>query len=132
MMDKDQKVKENTDTLMEDLGEGIGYIRAYVEQEIESVKLTAAEKISIATSTIVSGLILTLLAAAMLLFASLALSYYLGSLMNSTALGFLAVAGIYLLILLMVYLFRKRLITDNIVEVVIQFLFDEEEDSELG
>lgn len=132
MMDKDQKVKENTDTLMEDLGEGIGYIHAYVEQEIESVKLTAAEKISIATSTIVSGLILTLLAAAMLLFASLALSYYLGSLMNSTALGFLAVAGIYLLILLMVYLFRKRLITDNIVEVVIQFLFDEEEDSELG
>lgn len=131
MMDKDQKVKENTDTLMEDLGEGIGYIHAYVEQEIESVKLTAAEKISIATSTIVSGLILTLLAAAMLLFASLALSYYLGSLMNSTALGFLAVAGIYLLILLTVYLFRKRLITDNIVEVVIQFLFDDEEDSEL-
>lgn len=126
-MDNKEKFRESTDTLIEDVGEGIGYIRAFVEQEIESAKLTAAEKISLATSSVMTGLILTLLVGTILLFASLALAYFLGTVLGSFALGFLSVSGIYLIVLLIVYIFRKRLITDRIVEVVIQFLFDEED-----
>jgi formate/nitrite transporter FocA (FNT family) len=132
-MEYDQNtVKESTENLMEDLGEGIGYVRAFVEQEIESAKLTAAEKISIATSTMITGFILSLLAGVSLLFLSVALGLFLGRVLASMAFGFLIVGCLYLLLLLGVYIFRKRLITDNIVEAVIQFLFhdEDEEDSE--
>lgn len=128
-MDNKQQFKESTDTLIEDVGESIGYMRAYVEQEIESAKLTAAEKISIATSSVMTGFILALLAGLVFLFCSIALAFFLGSVFESVPLGFLSVAGIYLLVLLLVYIFRKRFITDKIVEAVIQFLFDDEEEN---
>lgn len=126
-MDKPEKDTE-TDLLLEDMGESLGYIQEFVSQEIESVKLEVAEKLSIASSSVITGVALTTLGAFFMLFATIALGFYLGALLQSNALGFLIVSSLFLVLLLIVYLFRKTLITDRVVTAVIHLIFDQDED----
>ncbi len=126
-MDKPEKDTE-TDLLLEDMGESLGYIQEFVSQEIESVKLEVAEKLSIASSSVITGVALTTLGAFFMLFATIAFGFYLGALLQSNALGFLIVSSLFLVLLLIVYLFRKTLITDRVVTAVIHLIFDQDED----
>ncbi|PHN06384.1 phage holin family protein [Flavilitoribacter nigricans] len=123
-----QEPQTETDVLMEDVGESIGYIQGFISQEVESVKLEVAEKISIASSTVITSVVLTALGGFVAIFASIALAFYIGTRLNSNALGFLIVSGIFLALLFIVYLFRKTLITDKIVTAVIHLFFDQHED----
>lgn len=113
---------------MEDVGESIGYIQGFVNQEVKSIKLEVAEKISIASSSVITSVILAALGGLVAFFAFTALAFYLGTLFDSNALGFLVVSGIFLALLFIVYLFRKDLITDKVVEAVIHLFFDQDED----
>lgn len=126
-MDRQEQQTE-TDLLMEDVGESIGYIQGFVNQEVRSIKLEVAEKISIASSSVITSVILAVLGGMVAFFAFTALAFYLGTLLDSNALGFLVVSGIFLALLFIVYLFRKDLITDKVVAAVIHLFFDQDED----
>lgn len=126
-MDRPEKDTE-TDLLLEDLGESFGYIQEFVSQEVESVKLEVAEKLSIASSSVITSVVLTTLGAFFMIFAAIALGFFLGALFHSNALGFLIVSCLFLVLLLIVYLFRKTLVTDRVVTAVIHLIFDQDED----
>lgn len=126
-MDKQERNTE-TDILFENLGEGFGYVQEFVSQEIDSFKLEIAEKLSIASSSVITSVVLTALGGFFVIFAAIALGFYLGSLLNSNALGFLIVSSIFLVLLVIIFIFKKSLITDRVVTAVIHLIFDQDED----
>lgn len=83
--------------------------KEYIETQIELAKLKALSRSSrIAGSLIVDGskVLLSLL---IVFFISLALGFYLGELLGSYSLGFLATGGIFFVILLLIRVFEPRL-----------------------
>lgn len=125
---KDQYKSSDTEELIEDLGESLGYVQAFVRQEVQAVKLEIAEKVSIASSNFITGLVITIFSALVIIFAGVSLGFFLGAWLESNALGFILVAFLFLVVLLVVYLFRKPLITDQVVAAVIHLFFDNERD----
>jgi len=89
--------------------------RDYLETKIELARLKAVDK----SSDILSGLIFTIVKFLIILFLALFLSVglavYLGALLGEYYYGFLIVGGLFALILLIVYIQRKKWIKDPIV-----------------
>ncbi|MCK9640897.1 MAG: phage holin family protein [Prolixibacteraceae bacterium] len=100
----------------------------YLSARIQLFKYDIYEKTAKLTATLFSSLVIAMLASMMLLFLSLALGFYLGSLFNSYGTGFLLVTGIYLAMLLPFILFRKNWIEKTIINKVIAQLTEKEED----
>lgn len=61
-------------------------------------------------------------------FAAMAAAFGIGKVLESTALGFVCVGGIFLLIALLIYLLRGFIIDRLIISKLSDFYFDEEED----
>jgi hypothetical protein len=60
-----------------------------------------------------------------LLFASIAMALYLGQLMDSNVFGFLSVSGIYIILSLIVYLIKDKIVEGNVLEKFSKIFFNE-------
>ncbi len=100
----------------------------YLTARIQLLKYDIYEKTAKLTATLFSSLVIAMLASMMLLFLSLALGFYLGSVFDSYGTGFLVVTGIYLAMLLPFILLRKSWIEKTIINRVIEQLTEKEED----
>jgi hypothetical protein len=98
--------------LIETFGESLGYLRAYLDQKTEYVQLEITEKTAIGTASMITFFVVGGLLLLVLFFAGLALGYFLGTLWESFALGYLAVAGGFLFLLLSVYWLRRPLMVN--------------------
>lgn len=127
LMSTTQGKQSEKDILMEDLGESLGYVQSFISQEVESVKLDLAEKVSIASSSVITGLVMASVGTLVMVFLAIGLGFYLGTVFQSNALGFALVSGFFLLLLLIFYIFRKVLITDRVVTAVIHLFFDQDD-----
>ncbi|MDR1103098.1 MAG: hypothetical protein LBL42_05010 [Tannerella sp.] len=83
----------------------------YVALKLELLKLGAYERTGKVFSVLSYGLILFILALFLMLFAFIALAFFLGDWLRSPGLGFALVAVLYLLIIGGVFLFRQKLRT---------------------
>jgi protein-S-isoprenylcysteine O-methyltransferase Ste14 len=113
------KVEELADTVKE-----------YVNTRIESVKLNAAEKSSAIIANVLAAVIVALVFVFFIVFASIALSLVLGDWIGKEWAGFLIVACLYLLIGIIVWAARGRIIRLPVMNALIKQLFrdDDEED----
>ena len=101
----------------------------YIELRLEHSKLLAFEKIAKLVASSSSILILAFFGFFGFFFLSFALGYYLGEMLNSLALGFTIIALMYLLIILILAMNRKKF--ENIIsEKVIESLLEEEKVAE--
>ena len=100
----------------------------YLTARIQLLKYDIYEKTAKLTATLFSSLVIAMLASMMLLFLSLALGFYLGSVFDSYGTGFLVVTGIYLAMLLPFILLRKSWIEKTIINRIIEQLTEKEED----
>ncbi|MBS1546584.1 MAG: phage holin family protein [Bacteroidetes bacterium] len=75
--------------------------KAYFAAQADYYKLQASGQVGKAAGSLASLLIVSVLAMLVVLCASVALALWLGMLVSSMALGFLIVAGVYLLALLL-------------------------------
>lgn len=83
-------------------------VSEYVNLRVEEAKLTTIEKATPIAASITIGVILLALSFMFFLFIGMALAWYFSKLFDSTALGYLTVAGIFLLfIVIIVALFGK-------------------------
>src|ERR1022692_2689480 len=96
-----EKEKSTLDNIIEDAQE---YFNA--RQELTTLKI--AEKSSRAISGVVTSLLLTALLLIAVLFASIALGFALTNYFGNPCFGFLGVAVLYLLILLLLYINREK------------------------
>ncbi|MEK7719282.1 MAG: phage holin family protein [Bacteroidota bacterium] len=100
----------------------------YLSARIRLLKYDIYEKSAKLSATLFSSMVIAMLASMMLLFLSLALGFYLGSVFDSYGTGFLVVTGIYLAMLLPFILLRKSWIEKTIINRIIEQLTEKEED----
>ena len=105
-------------------GETVEYARLYIEQQIDILRLDIAKRIALTISSLITLSVMAVLMLMILLFVSIALGFYLGALMNSYALAFLSIAGLYFLITVLVIYYKRSIVTNPILNIVIKDMLD--------
>lgn len=100
----------------------------YLAARLKLLKLDIYEKTAKIAASMFSAFVIVLLAMLVMLFLSISLGFYLGDLFGNTGTGFLAVTGIYLILLVPFIFFRKKWIEKIIVNRVLDQLTEKEED----
>ncbi len=96
----------------------------YLETYYKYTVLNLADKATGITAGVVGAIVLLLLGLFVLFFSGLALGIWLGSLVNNPALGYLIVAGLYLLLIVLFLAFKKNLVFPYIRNLTINKLYD--------
>ena len=96
------------------------HFQSYVADRITLVKLQVAEKISVAVAAVISGVLLIVFGLFLLIFISITLGFLFSHWLDSYAAGFGIVAGIYLLLVLLVAFFGKKLFGNAVTNKLIQ------------
>jgi uncharacterized membrane protein YdbT with pleckstrin-like domain len=104
------------------------HVREYVQTRIEQTKLDIAEKTSLVIGNLIAVAVVMTLAVFVLIFGSIAGAWALGEWLNSTAAGFLIVAGIYLLIAIILWFARGPIIRFPVMNAIIRQLHKKEKD----
>lgn len=94
--------------------------QSYLGDRFTLIKLQAVEKISVIAAAVVSGVVLFILGLFFLIALTVMLGFLFGHLVDSNWLGFAIVAGIYLLLILIVVFFGKKLFGNAITHKLIQ------------
>lgn len=112
------EIKDNVDDLKSES-------KAYIDKNLEYYKLLGFKIVAKTTTMFVSYTIVLLIFAFVLLFGSIAAGFAIGSAIGSTSLGFLIVAGAYLLIGIIIFLLKDRLIEKQILKTFSDLFFKE-------
>lgn len=102
----------------------------YVNTRIESAKLSLAEKGSGLVATLVAALVVAVVFLFFIIFTGIAVALLLGIWIGKLWAGFLIVAGVYLLIAVIVWFARSRLIQLPVMNAMIRQLFGNDETDE--
>jgi ABC-type glycerol-3-phosphate transport system permease component len=103
-------------------------VKDYVQTRIDLIKLKTVDKASTAiTSTIVS-IATAILGLFIILFLSFAAAYGVAELTGKTYIGFLVVSGFYMLLLFFIHVFKEKLITVPLINVMLDKFYWKEED----
>lgn len=100
-------------------------VRRYLKLELEYIKLTAAEKVTVLMAGIAVGIIILVLTSFMVFMLAFA-CVELFKLFMCPALAFLSTAGIFLLLLLITLIFRNQWIVNPISRFLTRILFDKQ------
>jgi hypothetical protein len=106
-------------------------IELYIKDRLLLLKLQTAEKTARLAGMLFTGLILGLFSFFVLLFISMMGGYLFASLTGSLYCGFGIVAAFYLLILLLIFKFRKTLIEKWVGDTIIRVFFEKEKEDEI-
>jgi hypothetical protein len=105
----------------------IAVVKEYVHNRVESAKLNVAEKSSAVIADLVAGAIAVVVFFGFIVFAGVALSLGLGEWLGKPWLGFLIVACLYLLVGIIVWKARTKLIRIPLMNAILQQLFKDED-----
>lgn len=99
-------------------------VEEYVQDRLLLLKLEAIEKSSRLIATMISGLLIAMFALLIIIFISIMAGYLFGALIHHVYWGFGIVAGIYIILLVVVIMLRKRLIEKHVVNMIIEIFFE--------
>lgn len=94
--------------------------QSYLGDRFTLVKLQAVEKVSVVAAAVVSAVVLFILVLFFLISLTIMLGLLFGKLLHDNWLGFAVVTGIYLLLILIVAFFGKKLFGNAITHKLIQ------------
>ncbi len=114
----------------ENANEIIKIARSYVITRIELWKLSLLEKTSLAGAFFLSSVIIVLIVAFCLLFISLSFAFWYGQRTGDLSIGFLILAGFYLILGLIFIISRKHLITGPVVKSLSDILYSDDDEPE--
>ena len=101
-----------------------GTIKEYVNTRIESAKLNAAEKSSTIIANTIAGIIASIVFLLFIVFAGIAFAVVLGNWFEKTWAGFLVVAFLYLVIAIIIWIAREKIVRLPIMNNIIRQLFN--------
>ena len=104
--------------------------KEYVNTRIAQAKLSVAEKISTLIARIIAGLIAGLVFLFFLLMGSIAAAIAIGNMLHNSWLGFLIMGAIYLLLGLIIWGAKDRLLRIPIMNAIIDSLFSRDKNHE--
>jgi len=102
----------------------------YVDVRLNQISLHTAENLSRMLSTTANIAIIGYLLFFILLFISIAAGYFFAELFGSNQLGFLFIAGFYILALVIFLVFRKRIVDRPIIQAMVKLFFTKFVDDE--
>lgn len=112
------ELKDNVDEIHEET-------KAYIESTVTYYKLWSFKVAMKSTTLIFKFVLITVCVIMMLLFASIAASFAIGSALESTALGFLIVAGVYLILFIVFLFIKPQIIEGSILKRFSEIFFNE-------
>ena len=113
-----QKIKEDAKDILQHAAD---YADTFYKLSL--VRLT--RKISDVASGVVNSVLLFFISLCIILFLSLAGAWWVGSMLESPAAGFLVVAGFYLLLAVVLVLMKKKVISPFIRNTLIRRIYEE-------
>lgn len=111
--------------LKENLEETQVEAKAYLETSVKYYKLWGFKVAMQSTTLILKFFLIVICGVLMLLFLSFAAAFALGQLFESTSLGFLCVAGFYLLLAILLYFVKPQIIEGSILSKFSEIFFNE-------
>lgn len=111
--------------IKEDAKDIINHTSDYLETLYKLNVVRATKKASNIASGMVNTILLFFFSLCILLFLSVAGAWWLGDVFNSPALGFLAVAGFYLLLVIILVALREKVIAPFIKNSLISKIYEE-------
>ena len=113
-----EELKENTENIQEST-------KAYIDSNLAYYKLWGF-KVAMKSTTLIFKFTLILLCFSMvMIFGSFAAAYAFGSLLESNALGFLAVGGIYLVFTILLFFIKDKFVEGPILEKFSEIFFND-------
>ena len=106
------------------------HVKDYVNTRIAQVKLSVAEKVSKLIAVLIAGMFVVVVLFLFVVFGSIAAAYAIGIWLGKMWLGFLIVAVFYLLIGILTWWAKERLLRIPIMNAIIRQLFHNEENDE--
>lgn len=107
----------------------IDHVEDYAKTTYELYKLKGIKKISTVVSTIITSVLFFLITILLLITLSIGFSLYLGEVLGKSHYGFMAVAGIYALILVILLVVRKSFIEATFSNMMIKTFFKDKDDA---
>lgn len=114
---------------IESIGKLLLEFKKYLELQKEFVKLDATEKMTVILSAILIVTVLLLLGSIVLLFLTFALAYYLGDVLGSLPLGFGLISAFILLLTVIFYLNRNRMVIQPMARFMTKLILTKEDGS---
>jgi ABC-type multidrug transport system fused ATPase/permease subunit len=114
---------------IESIGKLLLEFKKYLELQKEFVKLDATEKMTVILSVILIVTVLLLLGSIVLLFLTFALAYYLGDVLGSLSLGFGLISAFILLLTVIFYLNRNRMVIQPMARFMTKLILTKEDGS---
>ena len=114
---------------IESIGKLLLEFMKYLELQKEFVKLDATEKMTVILSAILIVTVLLLLGSIVLLFLTFALAYYLGDVLGSLSLGFGLISAFILLLTVIFYLNRNRMVIQPMARFMTKLILTKEDGS---
>ena len=115
--------------IIESIGKLLLEFKKYLELQKEFVKLDATEKMTVILSAILIVTVLLLLGSIVLLFLTFALAYYLGDVLGSLSLGFGLISAFILLLTVIFYLNRNRMVIQPMARFMTKLILTKEDGS---
>ena len=106
------------------------HIKEYLNTKISIIKLEIAERLSKLIAWLIAFVVVFFIMLFFVIFFSLAAAYWIGSALDKPFLGFLIVGGFYLLIALLVWWKRERLLRVPLMNALVRQLFAEEKNDD--
>lgn len=113
--------------LSENLAEITAAIKSYVNTRIDLLKLTLLQKITRAGTFILTFVSVLVSLFSVFIFLMFAFSFWYGQKTGNLAQGFLISAGIFLVILILIYLLRRMIFSNTLVRIFSHILFSDED-----
>jgi hypothetical protein len=104
------------------------HVKEYVETRAKLMVVDTADKASSAVSSIAFWLLLTLSVTFVLLFLSIGAAIWIGHAYGETSMGFLIIGLFYLVVTLLVYAGRDKLIKTPVANSIISTIYSDEKD----
>lgn len=96
------------------------YADTYINYAVANVTQKTADISASAAFGVVAGLI----GFFVLMFLGIAASFWLGELVSSTALGFLIISGVYVLVLVLLFVTRKKFVFPLVRNLIVKSIYD--------
>ncbi len=120
----------NVDESKIDLRDLSDDVKEYVNLRITLMRLNVTEKISGALAKFISAGAVILLAVLFFVFASIGLAYWLGTVLENTALGFVSVAGFYLILAIIIHLWSGKGLKPSLTNMFINDFSNDDDDDD--
>ncbi|MES2617153.1 MAG: phage holin family protein [Bacteroidota bacterium] len=101
-------------------------LKTYINNYYELIKLQATERASVIGSALISGFLIVMTVFLIILFCSLGAGFYLSQCFNNNYIGFVIVAGFYLILSLIIILNKKKMIDTPMRDRIIRKMLQED------